>query len=83
MGLRYDPEHLGVLPWVVHCGVYLGPDYSYILQGRAVNRVQVVLSGFSMRFFVLSKQKLSVRYGCLYFLAALVLVCVDVMMSSA
>ena len=47
--------------------------------GSEVNRVQVVLSGFSVRLFVLSRQKLYVRYGCMYFLAAHVLVCVDVM----
>ena len=50
--------------------------------GSGVNRVQVVLSGFSMRLFCTGM--LLCRYGCIYFLAALVLVCVDVMgMSSA
>ena len=44
--------------------------------GSGVNRVQVVLSGFSMRLFFC-------RYGCIYFLAALVLVCVDVMVLSS
>ena len=38
-----------------------------------MNRVQVVLSGFSKRLL-----KTLCRYGCMYFLAALVLVCVDV-----
>ena len=38
--------------------------------GSGMNRVQVVLSGFSM-------------YGCMYFLATLVLVCVDVMVVSS
>ena len=48
------------------------------------NRVQVVLSGFSMRLFCFAQAKTLCRYGCIYFLAALVLVCVDVMaMSSA
>ena len=36
--------------------------------GSGVNRVQVVLSGFTL-----------CRYGCIYLLAALVLVFVDVM----
>ena len=52
--------------------------------GSGVNRVQVVLSGFSMRLFCFVQALC--RYGCMYFLAALVLVCVDVMvmvMSSA
>ena len=45
--------------------------------GSGVNRVQVVLSGFSKRLFCLC------RYGCMYFLAALVLVCVDVIVMSS
>ena len=46
--------------------------------------MQVVLSGFSVRLYF--QAKTLCRYGCIYFLAALVLVCVDVMvmvMSSA
>ena len=33
--------------------------------------------------FVLSRQKTLCRYGCMYFLAALVLVCVDVIVMSS
>ena len=44
----------------------------------SVNRVQVVLSGFSKRLFCFVQAKTLCRYGCMYFLAALVLVCVDV-----
>ena len=51
--------------------------------GSGVNRVQVVLSGFTMRLFCCVQAKTFCRYGCLYFLAALVLVCVDVMMMSS
>ena len=43
-----------------------------------VNRVQVVLSGFSVRLYCFVKAKPLCRYGCMYFLATLVLVCVDV-----
>ena len=43
--------------------------------GSGVNRVQVVLSGFSVRLFCFVQAKTV----CMYFLAALVLVCVDVM----
>ena len=50
--------------------------------GSGVNRVQVVLSGFSMRLFYFAQAKTLCRYGCIYFLAALVLVCVDVMVMS-
>ena len=46
--------------------------------GFGVNRVQAGLSGFSMRLFCFVQAKTSRRYGCMYFLAALVLVCVDV-----
>ena len=45
--------------------------------GSGVNRVQVVLSGFSKRLFCFVQAKTLCRYGCMYFLAALVLVCVD------
>ena len=50
-----------------------------------MNRVQVVLSGFSMRLFcfVHAKTLCIYRYGCIYLLAALVLVCVDVMVMSS
>ena len=41
-----------------------------------------VLSGFSKRLFCFVQAKTLCRYGCMYFLAALVLVCVD-MISSA
>ena len=44
--------------------------------GSGLNRVQVVLSGFSMSLFCLC------RYGCIYFLTALVLVDVMVMSSA-
>ena len=47
--------------------------------GCGMNRVQVVLSGFSMRFFCFVQAKPWCKYGCMYFLDALVLV--DVMPS--
>ena len=51
--------------------------------GSGVNRVQVVLSGFSVRLFCFVQAKTFCRYGCIYFFAALVLVCVDVMVMSS
>ena len=48
--------------------------------GSGVNRVQVDLSGFSMRLFCFVQAKTFCRYGCIYFLAALVRV--DVMSSA-
>ena len=46
--------------------------------GSGVNMVQVVLSGFSKRLFCFDPAKTLCRYGCMYFLAALLLVCVNV-----
>ena len=51
--------------------------------GSGVNRVQVVLSGFSVRLFCFVQAKTLCMYGCMYFLAALVLVCIDVMLMSS
>ena len=51
--------------------------------GSVVNRVQVVLSGFNVRLFCFVQAKTLCRYGCMYFLAALVFVCVDVMVMSS
>ena len=48
-----------------------------------MNRVQVVLSGFSKRLFCFFQAKTLCWYGCMYFLAALVLVCVDVIVMSS
>ena len=47
--------------------------------GSGVNRVQVVLSGFSMRLFSFVQAKTLCINGWMYFLAALVLVDVMVM----
>ena len=48
-----------------------------------MNRVQVVLSGFSKRLFRFVHAKTLCRHGCMYFLAALILVCVDVIVMSS
>ena len=51
--------------------------------GSGVNRMQVALSGFSVRLFCFVQAKTLCMYGCMYFLVALVLVCVDVMVMSS
>ena len=51
--------------------------------GSGVNRVHVVLSGFSMRLFCFVQANTFCRYGCIYLLAALMLVCVDVMVMAS
>ena len=48
-----------------------------------VNRMQVILSAFSMRLFCFVQAKPLCRYGCIYLLPTLVLVCVDVMRMSS
>ena len=50
--------------------------------GSGVNIVQVVLPGFRVRLFCFDQAKTLCRYGCMYFLAALVLVCVDLVVMS-
>ena len=48
-----------------------------------MNRKQVVLSGFSVRLFCCVQAKTLCRYGCMYFLDTLVLVCINVMVMSS
>ena len=54
------------------------------LSWSEVNRVQVFSSsGFSVRLFCFVQAKTVCRHGCIYFFAALVLVCVYVMVMSS
>ena len=70
--------------------VAMGSEVLFILRSRllvysagsGVNRVQVILSGFSEKLICFVQPKLCM-YGCIYFFAALVLVCVDVMVMSS
>ena len=70
--------------------VVMGSEVLFILRSRlllyyagsGVSGVQVVLSGFSMRLFCFIQEKTLYKYGCMYFLATLVLVCVDVIVIS-
>ena len=78
-----------VRPRIFGC-VTMGSDLLCILRSRlliysagsGVNRVQFVLSRFSMRLFYFVPAKTLCRYGCMHFLAALVLVDVIVMSSA-
>ena len=74
---------MGALPWVVLCCFIVRSRLLVYSAGSGVNRVQVVLSGFSKRLFCFVQAKTLRRYGCMYFLAALVLVCVDVIVMSS
>ena len=70
--------------------VAMGSAVLFILRSRlllysawpGVNRVQVVLSGFSVRLFCFVQAKTVCMFGCIYLLTAL-LVCVDVMVMSS
>ena len=90
MCVLYVSSGSQVRPRTFGC-VAMGSAVLFILRSRlllysaesGVNRVQVVLSGFSVRLFCFVQTKTLCRYGCMYFLAALVLVCVDVMVMSS
>ena len=64
-------------------GVAMGSALLFIIRSRllvysagsAVYRLQLVLSGFSVRLLCFVQAKTLCRYGCMYFLATLVLVC--------
>ena len=79
-----------VMPRTFGC-VGMGSTVLFILRSRlhlysagfGVNNVKFVLSGFSVRLYCFAQAKTVCRYGCMYFLAALVLVCVDVMVMSS
>ena len=45
--------------------------------------MQVVLPGFSVILLCFVQENTLYRYGCVYFLSALMLVCVDVMVMSS
>ena len=85
MSVLYVSFGYKVIPRIFGC-VAMGSALLGIFRSRllvysagSVNRVQVVLSGFSMRLFCFVQAKTFCRYGCIYFWAAFVLVCVDVM----
>ena len=71
--------------------VAMGSTVLFILRSRlllysawsGMNRVQVVLSGFSVSLCCFVQANSLCRYGCVYLLVALVLVCVDVMVMSS
>ena len=76
-GSMERPRPLGALPWVVQCFFSFMSRLLVYYAESGVNRVQV-LSGFSKWLFCFVQANTLCWYGCMYFLAALVLVCVDV-----
>ena len=79
-GSKVNPEPLGALPWVV---LIVRSRLLVYSAGSGVNRMLVVLSGFSKRLFCFVQTKTLCMYGCMYFLAALVYMCVDVIVMSS
>ena len=73
---------MGALPYEGQCSLFFMSRLLLYFAGSRVNRVQFVLSGFSVRLFCFVQAKTLCRYGCMYFLAALVLVDVMVMSSA-
>ena len=90
MRVLYVSLGFKVMPRTFGC-VAMGSAVLFILRSRlllysagsGMNKVQVVLSGFSVRLFCFVQKKNICRYGCMYLLAALVLVCVDVMVMTS
>ena len=90
MGVLYVSFGSKVRPRTVGC-VAMGSALLFIVRskllvysaGSSVNRVQVVLSGLSKGLFCFVQAKTLCRYGCMYFLAAFALVCVDVIVMSS
>ena len=76
-GSKVRPRTFGCVAMGSTVLFILGLLYS---AGYGVNRVQVVLSGLSVRLFCFVKAKTLCRYGCMYFMV--VPVCVDVMVMS-
>ena len=51
--------------------------------GFGMNRVQLVMFGFSVRLLCFVQTNTLCKYGCIYFLAALMLVSVNVIVKSS
>ena len=81
-GSKVIPRTFGCVAMSSDLLFIVGPHIVYSA-GSGVNRVQVVLPGFSKRLFCFVQAKTLCRHGCMYFLAALVLVCVDVIVMSS
>ena len=82
-GSKVRPRTFGCVAMSSVLSFIFGSRLLVCSAGSGVNRVHVVLSGFSKRFFCFVKAKTLCRYGCMYFLAAPVFVCVDVIVMSS
>ena len=82
-GSKVRPRTFGCVAMRSAVLVIFRPRLLLYSAGSGVNIVQVVLSGFSVRLFCFVQAKTLCRYGCMYCFAALVLVCVYVMVMSS
>ena len=63
-GSKVRPEPLGTLPCAV---LFIWRSRLFLYsEGSGVNRVQIVLSGFSVRWFCFVQAKTLCMYGCMY-----------------
>ena len=82
-GYKVRPRTFGCVAMCSAVLFILMPRLILYSAGSGEDRVQVVLSGFSVRSFYFVQEKTICNYGCMYVFAALVLVCVDVMVMSS
>ena len=83
VGSKVRPRTFGCV--VMRSAVLFSFRSRFILYpaGYGVNRVQFVLSGFSLILFCFVQATTLCMYGCMYFLAVLVLVCINMMVMSS
>ena len=81
-GYRVTPRTFGCVAMGSTVLFILRSRFLLYSAGSGVNGVLVVLSGFSVRFFCIVQTKTLCRYGYMYFLAAIVLVSVDMNLMS-
>ena len=82
-GFRLRPRTFGCVAMGSAALFILGSRLLLYSAGSGVNRVQIVLSGFSVRLFCFVQAKTVCRYGYMNVFAARVLVCLDVMVMSS
>ena len=78
LGSKIRPRTFGCVTMGSSVLIILRSRLLVYFAGSGVNRVHVALSGYSVRLLCFVQAKPLCRYGCMYFFAALVLVCVKV-----
>ena len=78
-----DQKSWGVMPWVYSVLFMFRPRLLLYPAGSEVNRVQVILSGIIIIFLCCVQSKTLCKNGCMYYLAAVMVVCMDVIIMSS